>query len=574
MELLSVAFDVLLAHLDEGVIVVDPQGQVIDLNRTARDLLNLRHDVVDLSVEQIFFFCPQILQANHVQRVECIGANGLTRVLSLDAFPILGDDEQPDGRVILIRDVTSHIQVDDQLRQLAQAVEQSPATVVITDLQGEIVYVNPQFTELTGYTFAEAQGENPRILKTGHTPPDVYRQMWQTIQSGGVWRGEFLNKKKNGELYWELAVISGVKDNYGNVTHYVAVKENITALKQLQQAEREQRILAEALNDVMIALTSTLDRETLLDRLLENVGRVLPYDAADIVLIENEKACYARVRGFDHYGIDLDQLYSLSFPAGYYFAWRVMSQTGQPYFNSNVLNDSAWVFTAESEWVRSFVGAPIIVQDKMIGIVELYSAQPGFYTQHHAGRLQAFANTAAIAIENARLYTEVEHLSIMDELTGVYNFRGLMLLGSREFDHARRFGRLLTVLFYDIDHFRDFNNQYSHAVGNVVLRSVAQRTLSHVRQVDLVARFGGEEFAVLLPEVDLRCAQQVAERLRQEIEQHQVSTEHGLLGVTISIGVAELEHDMPDLAALLEHANQAEHLAKAHGRNRVEITKH
>ena len=102
-----------------------------------------------------------------------------------------------------------------ELIKLSSAVEQSPAIVVITDIEGNIEYVNPRFTELTGYTIEEAIGENPRILKSGKTSPEVYEKLWDTITSGNEWRGEFCNKKKNGALFWEYGFIAPVKDKQG-----------------------------------------------------------------------------------------------------------------------------------------------------------------------------------------------------------------------------------------------------------------------------------------------------------------------------------------------------------------------
>jgi diguanylate cyclase (GGDEF)-like protein len=183
--------------------------------------------------------------------------------------------------------------------------------------------------------------------------------------------------------------------------------------------------------------------------------------------------------------------------------------------------------------------------------------------------MEMIAIQAAIAIENARLYSEVQRLSIVDELTGVYNYRGLQELGSREVERARRFNRPLSAFFFDIDDFREFNNRYSHGTGNLVLRAVAQRSRTIVRAVDLLARYGGEEFVILLPEVNLAAATQIAERLRLDIARHRVETARGGLGVTVSIGVSELGDGIATLAALLERANQAEHSAKEAGKNRV-----
>ncbi|MFN3531168.1 MAG: putative bifunctional diguanylate cyclase/phosphodiesterase [Candidatus Brocadia sp.] len=121
-----------------------------------------------------------------------------------------------------------------QHRKLSQAVEHSPNTVIITDVHGNIEYVNPKFTQLTGYTPEEVIGQNPRFLKSGETPPEEYKRLWDTITSGGEWRGEFYNRKKNGECYWERASILPIRNAEGVVTHFLAVKEDITERKNFE----------------------------------------------------------------------------------------------------------------------------------------------------------------------------------------------------------------------------------------------------------------------------------------------------------------------------------------------------
>jgi PAS domain S-box-containing protein len=122
-----------------------------------------------------------------------------------------------------------------QVRILSRATEQSPALILITDLKGNIEYVNPRFTEVTGYSLAEVSGKNPRLLKSGEPPAATYRELWDTITSGEAWRGEFHNKKKNGDLYWENAFICPIKNEAGETTHYLGLKEDITERKELQE---------------------------------------------------------------------------------------------------------------------------------------------------------------------------------------------------------------------------------------------------------------------------------------------------------------------------------------------------
>ncbi len=138
--------------------------------------------------------------------------------------------------LVIVLDITKQNQTAETLRKLTRAVEQSASMVVITDPNGYIEYVNPKFTETTGYPAKEAIGQHTRILRSGEKPQDEYKQLWKTITTGGEWRGEFHNKKKNGELYWESASISPIKNPNGVITHFLAVKEDITARKEAEAA--------------------------------------------------------------------------------------------------------------------------------------------------------------------------------------------------------------------------------------------------------------------------------------------------------------------------------------------------
>ncbi|MCK9351991.1 MAG: PAS domain S-box protein [Candidatus Pacebacteria bacterium] len=135
----------------------------------------------------------------------------------------------------LEKEVVERKHAEEELRKLTSAVEQSPASIVITDTMGNIEYVNPGFVKTTGYSFEEAKGENPRILKSGHFKREQYEDMWNTIIAGGEWKGEFHNRKKNGDMYWESAVISPVKNSKGIITNFIAVKEDITERKQAEE---------------------------------------------------------------------------------------------------------------------------------------------------------------------------------------------------------------------------------------------------------------------------------------------------------------------------------------------------
>lgn len=163
-----------------------------------------------------------------------------------------------------------------QLRKLSQAVEQSQSMVLITDAAGNIEYTNPKFTQLTGYTLEETIGQNPRILKSGETSPEEYKQLWDTITSGREWRGEFHNRKKNGELYWEYASISPVRNSDGVITNFLAVKEDITERKNF-----EAQLMRLADRD---PLTNLLNRRRFQEELNSSLAQARRHDTSGALL--------------------------------------------------------------------------------------------------------------------------------------------------------------------------------------------------------------------------------------------------------------------------------------------------
>ena len=236
----------------DGILILDAEtGMILDVNPFLIELLGYsREAFLGTKVWELGFFKDIVANQDNFEELQQKG------YLRYEDLPL----ETSDGRRIEvefvsnvylvnhqkviqcnIRDITGRKRMEEKLRQLSRAVEQSPASIVITNPAGDIEYANPKFINVTGYTLAEILGKNPRILKSGEISPETYRELWQTITAGKEWRGEFHNKKKNGELYWESASISPIRDRAGRVTHYVAVKEDITARKQ-NEAEHDQLI--------------------------------------------------------------------------------------------------------------------------------------------------------------------------------------------------------------------------------------------------------------------------------------------------------------------------------------------
>jgi len=240
--------DNLFTYANAPIIVWDPEFRITRFNRAFECITGRsQRDVIRKNIEILFpeetkkqslEYIRKTVSGEKWETVEIPikHIDGTISVLLWNSANIYGAD----GRTLVStiaqgHDITERKRAEEALRKLSRAVEQSPASIVITDTTGAIEYVNPKFVQLTGYSFEEAVGKNPRILKSGETTAQEYTQLWNIITSKGEWRGEFHNLKKSGELYWESAVISPITDQHGTITHFLAVKEDITERKQAEE---------------------------------------------------------------------------------------------------------------------------------------------------------------------------------------------------------------------------------------------------------------------------------------------------------------------------------------------------
>ncbi|MEE8330696.1 MAG: diguanylate cyclase [Acidimicrobiia bacterium] len=213
---------------------------------------------------------------------------------------------------------------------------------------------------------------------------------------------------------------------------------------------------------------------------------------------------------------------------------------------------------------------PLVVHGRLLGVLEaMNDPDSPEFSVHQLGTLKAAAAQAAVAIENHLLFGEVQRLAITDELTGVHSRRHLFELGQREFAQSVRFRKPLSAIMFDLDHFKSINDTLGHLVGDEVLEGVANRCANVLREIDVLGRYGGEEFAVILPDASATDASVVAERVRRAIADEPVETARGPVAVTVSIGVAEAGPGVLDLKTLLDRADAAMYSAKQAGRDRV-----
>jgi diguanylate cyclase (GGDEF)-like protein len=233
-----------------------------------------------------------------------------------------------------------------------------------------------------------------------------------------------------------------------------------------------------------------------------------------------------------------------------------------------------WLKTAVDQGYASFLTIPLIAQDRALGCMNLYVTEPHEFDADEIQLLSTLASQAAISIENARLFEETRQLAITDDLTRLANHRQFYLQLASEVRRAQRYGRSLSLLLLDLDHFKLYNDRYGHLAGDQALREMAEVLRRNARDVDMPARYGGEEFAIILPETDLERAVVQADRIRAAIASHAFRGMHSNPqgDLTVSIGVAALTPGLRRIEELVHGADQALYRAKSRGRNRVEMT--
>ncbi len=340
--------------------------------------------------------------------------DGEYRWVQVVARPFLDLQGEFAGLIGACFDVTERRETMDQLRTLSQAVEQSPVTVVVTDTVGNIEYVNPKFTELSGYPAEDVIGANPRILKSGQTPAEDYRLMWQTISSGKEWRGEFLNQKKTGELYLESALIAPVKDSAGEITHYLAIKEDITETRAAQQSEQRSRGLSEALAGAMLEF---MQHSSIIDlaRVLVERSATLSGAASGFLYDLDNNGEARLLASFGHCAESFggerlvqearghlqEQVYYLLQDGGD-FLFAPLRQ-GEPLLVNDPACHPAFaqsLLAARLE-ISSFLGVPLQLGNQTVGVLGLMD-RPGGFTPWHRSEVQNFAPSVALALHNAR----------------------------------------------------------------------------------------------------------------------------------------------------------------------------
>ncbi len=252
------------------ILTINPDGMpsnFIEANDASSDILGYpNQELMNLSIKNLLIDVPDEIIKDRIKAIKILGKLDFEVIIkdklgihrNTEVSAILINYKNKPALMNIARDITKRKQAELELRKLKIAVDQSPVTIAITNSMGEIEYINPSFTATTGYSFEEAKGINPRILKSGKTNEAVYLDLWSTISSGKTWQGEFINKKKNGAFYTEEAIISPVLNEQNEITDYIAVKTDISGRKQAEEelikakenTEKSERNLKERIKEL------------------------------------------------------------------------------------------------------------------------------------------------------------------------------------------------------------------------------------------------------------------------------------------------------------------------------------
>ena len=338
-----------------------------------------------------------------------------------------------------------------------------------------------------------------------------------------------------------LAVTGGALETNVDVKSRDELGELADAFNTMTRGLREREGLK-----LTLALSESLKLEEVLDKLLDSLARAVRYDDASVLVEKSEALEVFLTRG----------------PRGKEVSQRLVPTCAPVeeavFTHQPALNDG-----------RQMMALPLVRRSVVIGVVCLESRREP-YSDAEVRLALSLTQPAAMAVENARLFDEVQRNATYDGLTKTYNRRHFMEQAQRAYDNARRFGHALTAMMLDVDHFKRINDKHGHHVGDQVLRVLADRCKSTLRSVDLLGRYGGEEFAIVLPGADEKSAATVlAERIRRTVAEEPIETDAGQVRVTISIGVATMNGEMATSEDLFKRADAALYEAKQAGRNRV-----
>ncbi len=448
LDIAPVAREAVIEGMRDGVIVLDAQNRVVSLNPAAEQIIGrTASEAIGQPAAQVLSGWPDgLTEASMVSAAEplakvlaeryrdateahaeiVLGEGEAQRTFDLCISPLHDSRGRFTGRLVVLRDISERKRAEERLRLLSSVAEQSSEGIAVSDLEGNLLFANSAFAAMHGYTPEELVGKHLSIFHAPEHMPAVEAANRQ-IQETGEFNGEVWHIRCDGTVFPTLMHNSLLQDEMGNPIGMIATLRDITERKRAEDALRRERDLAEALGEATAALTATLDSEQVLYRILEQVSRIVPNDAANIMLIEGDEARIVRWRGYEHFGTE-EFVSTAVFHVSELPDLQYMVDTKESMVIPDTATHPDWVHTPQMAWIRSYAAAPIVVRGELIGFLNVDSATPEFFVQACLEPLHAFAGHAAAAIENARLFGEAHRRA--EELA-------IALARQEELDHLK-----------------------------------------------------------------------------------------------------------------------------------------
>ncbi len=472
----------------------------------------------------------------------------------------------------------SAIQVQtDYVNELLDTIRETG--LFINDIQNNRVYPNHYWYQW-GYTDEEMKGMG--FLKFVH-PDDIETVLNQSIRpvvnKKMVTKIIFRIRTKKGDWRWILSsALSLITDKRGNIKQYIGFDYDITeemeakgnlerALQEAEKARKEAEasaLEANTLREVSGIITSALDLNATIEAILGEAKRVIPFDTASVQILKNGRLKIIGGTGWK----TGENIIEFSFPIPGENPNTAVIQSKEPLIIGDITASKLYSHNFPDYYRgKSWIGIPLIFRSTTIGMMTFDKNEKNFFTKKHQRIGKVFADHVAAALENARIYEEIKKLAMTDPLTGAKNRRSFFNIADQQEKIYKRYGTNFALIMLDLDFFKDINDQFGHQAGDTILQNLVNLIQQGLRDADILCRYGGEEFVILLPQSNETEAFEIAERIRIKTETMIKRGETGQ-NITVSLGCADMETlKHKNIDTLISMADRALYFAKTNGRN-------